>query len=114
MPWEIAQSLMPGGKEPVGGYLNPLIDAGYNIVNRKDKYGNETGWLDSVQSNVLDSIVPNYSFIEGMISPKASGNYPDDKTRRGRLFRELGILPIHIRAGGNAAKKAEDEWKDKV
>lgn len=113
-PWEILNSLINDtDKVNAAGYANPLIPAIYNIAKGASPYGRHVGYAESVKQN-LQRVAPNWSFIEGMISPKEGGTYPGDKTRLGRLYRELGILPIKVKPGGYAAKSAADEWQEKV
>jgi hypothetical protein len=44
----------------------------------------------------LRRLAPGESFIEQEIHPKASKNYPEDRTRWGRLKREIGVIPIQV------------------
>lgn len=54
----------------------------------------------------LQRLVPGEKFIEQEIHPKASSTYPGDATRRGRLLRELGVVPIPINDAPTKASRS--------
>lgn len=94
-PWEIALALGASAKgiEPFDyetdvafDYANPILAAAVAFLEGEGPPG----------MAVLKRLVPNYSFIEGMLDPRAHKNYPEDATRWGRLKREIGILPIEV------------------
>jgi hypothetical protein len=51
----------------------------------------------------LQRLAPGEQFVEQMIHPnKNPKNYPEDRTRWGRLKREIGVLPINVTDNGSS------------
>ena len=64
---------------------NPLLAAAVNFAQ------------GAGATKSFEALAPNYKLVEGLIHPKASPTYPGDKTRLGRLERELGVIPVPVR-----------------
>lgn len=94
-PWELliaAKGSIEGKKSPFDYDTDTLWD--------KVAPGPATAveWLRGEGSvdKTLSRLLPAKGVAEDMISPKASPSYPGDATRRGRLLRELGVVPIPV------------------
>jgi hypothetical protein len=92
-PWDIALAIVGSiqGKSSPFDYRTTAFDE----VNPFLKAVISSAQGDGVLKN-LESLIPDYKFVRGLIDPKASKSYPDDSTWQGRLERELGIIPIRV------------------
>ena len=108
-PYEIALALGGQDKDTAVTYANPLAKAVYNMAGRRVEYPGgsyQTGYQESILDN-LERLLPNWTFVQQMIDPKATGRYPDDESRLQRFFRELGVVPIKIRTDEEGDN---DDW----
>ena len=112
-PYDIVRSFLGRGSEDPATYANPWIPLLWHTANRESAHGQHAGLGAAAWSNA-QGILPNISFVRGMISPKDTGNYPGDRTRLGRLERELGVVPIEIVAHGTSAKKVADKYQKAI
>lgn len=58
----------------------------------------------------LKRLAPGEQFVEAMIHPKESANYPEDRTRLGRLKREIGVIPIQVNDVPAAKATSSSFW----
>lgn len=112
-PYDIALAL--GGQSPdtAVSYANPLAKSLYNMAARRVEYPGgsyQTGMQESIMRN-LQRLLPNWTFVQQEINPSGDGFYPEDESRLGRFFRELGVVPIKV-IGED--QKDEDEWRSEA
>jgi hypothetical protein len=82
------------------------------MANRRVEYPGgsyQTGYQESIIRN-LERLLPNWTFVKQMASPEEGGRYPEDESRLGRFFRELGVVPIKI--SGDEEIDTEDWAKE--
>jgi hypothetical protein len=90
-PWELAQSVLQTarGKSNPFDFAHPTAwDSAAPLASTAVDFAQGGG----VRS--LERLVPGEKFVRQMIDPQASKFYPGDRTRLGRLERELGVIPI--------------------
>jgi len=90
-PWEILQA----GVETARGNRDFAAETAFDYANPLGAAAVRFSQGEGVES--FKRLAPNIGFAEGLIHPKASKYYPEDKTRLGRFYRELGVVPIKIR-----------------
>jgi hypothetical protein len=98
-PWEGFHALTGSSPETAADYFNPLpmgiIDTLRRVVEEPGGGTRRTGYGEAFQRNLLERLVPNYTFARDLINPREGGIY-SDTSRLGRLKREAGILPVGI------------------
>ncbi|MCI0440748.1 MAG: hypothetical protein L0177_16705 [Chloroflexi bacterium] len=108
-PYEIALALGAQSPETAMSYANPLAKALYNIAARRVDYPGgsyEVGQQEALIRN-LERLLPNWTFVKQEIHPDGGGYYPEDESRLGRFFRELGVVPIKV---VGETERDEDKW----
>jgi hypothetical protein len=114
-PYDIALALAGQSPDTAASYANPLAKSLYNIAQRRVEYPGgsyQAGYQESILRN-LERILPNWTFVkqETYDVGGAAGRYPEDESRLGRFFRELGVVPIQIR---NEEQQETDAWQEEV
>lgn len=93
-PWELAQAAVgtARGKEGPFDFNTPTIwDSVQPLAGAVVGGLQGQGW-----GRAGKRLIPGEQFVEQMISPRESANYPEDRTRLGRLKREFGVVPIRV------------------
>jgi hypothetical protein len=91
----VASALGLAGSRNLWEMTNPGIQAGQRILSGETPWGQETGRIEAITSN-LERLVPNIGLVGGLINPEGGGLYPEDATRLGRLKRAMRIFPYAI------------------
>lgn len=107
-PIEIARAASQRDAQTVGDYANPLGASLWNVANRQvdSPTGAYRASFGTALARAGERLVPNYGLARDLVHPNDNSKYyPGDATRRGRLEREIGVVPIEVNR--NASKKAK-------
>jgi hypothetical protein len=98
-PWEMGQALVNTIRGAGGPFSNvttafdfaqPLVAAA--IEQLQGQGGSPTKRLEQLGR----SLVPSGGFLYDIARPNAKATFPEDRTRLGRLKREVGVVPITV------------------